>query len=204
LVGYDLFGGVSLIRPQWRKLWVSSLLLTALCGFAYGWKEREENPPPIITVGREPPEVRLLKKGRYDEAAKTILDSIRDERKDYRKYQDLATVYFARAAKDPANREKWIVQASSYVDKSVSLAPSDAINQMFAGLYFDRIGDASSQPCVYYAKAGKYAQEAINGLQNDRVFVGEEKMPTQPIRDEIRKLLTSLDGKNTTKCGNKP
>ena len=123
LVGYDLFGGVSLIRPQWRKL-VGSLLLTALCGFAYGWKERDENPPPIITIEKEPPETRLLKKGRDDEAAKTILDSIKDERKDYGKYQDLATVYYAHAAKDPANREKWIVQASSYVDKSVSLAPS--------------------------------------------------------------------------------
>ena len=193
-----------MIRPQWRKLWVSSLLLTALCGFAYGWKEREENPSPIITIGKKSPEIRLLKKGRYDEAAKTILDSIKDERKDYRKYQDLATVYFARAAQDPANREKWIVQASSYVDKSVSLAPSDPINRMFAAFYFDRIGDASNQPCVYYSKAGKYAQEAINGLQNDSIFVGDEKMPTQPIRDEIRKLLTSLDGKNATKCGNKP
>jgi len=204
LCGYDLFGGVSLIRPQWRKLWVSSLLLTALCGFAYGWKERDENPPPIITIEKEPPETRLLKKGRYDEAAKAILDSIKDERKDFRKYQDLATVYYARAAKDPANREKWIVQASSYVDKSVTLAPNDPINKMFAAFYIDRIGDASGQPCVYYAKAGKYAQEAMNGLQNESIFVGDEKMPTQPIREEIRKLLTSLEGKNATKCANKP
>ena len=191
-----------MIRPQWRKLWVSSLLLTALCGFAYGWKEREENPPPIITIGKEPPETRLLKQGRYDEAAKAILDSIKDEKKDYRRYQDLATVYYARAGRDSANRERWIGQASSYVDKSVSLAPSDPINEMFAALYIDRIGDASSQPCVYYAKAGKYAQEAINGLQNDSIFVGDEKTPTQPIRDEIRKLLTSLKGKNATKCAN--
>src|SRR5260370_40603392 len=79
LVGDERCGGVFLIRPQWRKLWVSSLLLTALCGFAYGWKEREENPPPIITIEKEPPETRLLKKGRYDEAAKAILDSIKDE-----------------------------------------------------------------------------------------------------------------------------
>jgi len=203
-MGYDLFGGVSLIRPQWHKLWIISLLLTALFGFAYGWNQREENPPHIITREKEPPEYRLLKKGRYDEAAKAILDSIKDERKDYRRYQDVATVYYARAAKDPANREKWIDQASSYVDRSVSLAPTDPINQMLAAFYIDRIGDASSQPCDYYAKAGKYAQEAMNELQNDSIFVGDEKMPTQPIRDEIRKLLTSLDGKTATKCANKP
>jgi tetratricopeptide (TPR) repeat protein len=201
--GYDLFGGVSLIKTHWCRLWISSLLLTALFGFAYGWKQREENPPPIITIGKEPPEYRLLKKGRYDEAAKAILDSIKDERRDYMKYQDLATVYYARAAKDPANREKWIEQASSFVDKSVSLAPTDPMNLMFAAFYIDRIGDASSQPCVYYTKAGKYAQEAINELQNDSIFVGDEKMPAQPIRDEIRKLLTGLEGKTSTKCANK-
>jgi hypothetical protein len=192
-----------LIKAPWRKLWVSSLVMAALFGFAFGWKQREENPPSIITIGKEPPEYRLLKKGRYDEAAKAILDSIKDERKDYMKYQDVATVYYARAAKDRANREKWFEQASSYVDKSVSLGPSDPMNVMFAAFHIDRIGDASSQPCVYYTKAGKYAQEAINELQNDSIFVGDEKMPTQPIRDEIRKLLTSLEGKTTAKCANK-
>ena len=193
-----------MIKPQWRKLWVSSLLLTALCGFAYGWKVREENPPPIITREKEPPEYRLLKKGRYDEAAKTILDSIKGDRKDYLRYQEVATIYYARATKDPANREKWIEQASSYVDKSVSLAPSDPMNLMFAAFDIDRIGDASGQSCVYYGKASKYAQEAINELKNDSIFVGDEKMPTQPIRDEIKKLLASLEDKTATKCTYKP
>jgi tetratricopeptide (TPR) repeat protein len=194
---------VSLIKPQWCKLWTSSLLLTALFGFAYGWKQREENPPRIIRIGKEPPEYRLLKRGRYDEAAKAILDSIKDEKKDYMQYQSVATVYYARAAKDPANREKWIEQASSYVDKSVSLAPNDPMNLMFAAFYTDRIGDASGQPCVCYGKASKYAQEAINELKNDSIFVGDEKVPTQPIRDEIGKLLKTLQGKTETKCTNK-
>ena len=192
-----------MIKTHWRKLWISSLLLTALFGFAYGWKQRDENPPPLITKGKESPEYRLMKKGRYDEAAKAILESIRDEKKDYMKYQEVATIYYARAVKDPANREKWIEQASSYVDKSVNLAPTDPINQMLAAFYVDRIGDASSQPCAYYTKAGEYAKQAINELQNDSVFVGDEKMPTQPIRDEIGKLLTSLQGKTATKCANK-
>jgi hypothetical protein len=200
--GMTLVGGVSLIKLQWRKVWVSSLVLAALFGFAYGWQQREENPPPIITVGKEPPQYRLLKKGRYDEAAKAILDSIKDERNEYMKYREVATVYYARAAKDPANREKWIEQASSYVDKSVSVAPTDPMNLMFAAFYIDRIGDASSQPCAYYGKAGKYAQDAMNELRDDSIFVGDEKMPTQPIRDEIRKLSKTLQGKTETKCTN--
>ena len=77
------------------------------------------------------------------------------------------------------------------------------MNLMFAAIYTDRIGDASGQPCVYYGKAGKYAQEAINELKNDSIFVGNEKMPTQPVRDEIGKLLKTLQGKTETKCTNK-
>ena len=110
---------MSLTKLQWRKLWLGSLVLATVSGFAYGWKQRELNPLPIITKGEEPPEYRLLKKGRYDEAAKAVLDSIKDERKDYRKYQDLATIYYARAAKDPANREKWLGEATASIDESV-------------------------------------------------------------------------------------
>jgi hypothetical protein len=193
------FGGVSLIKKQCRNLWISSLLLVALFSFAYGWKQREENPPSITI---ETPEYKLLKKGRYDDAAKVVLDSIKDEKTDYKKYYDVATVYCTRAAKDPANREKWIEQCSSYVDKSVSLAPTDPTNLVLAAFYIARIGDASGQPCVYYGRAGKYAQEAINGLGKDSIFVGDEKMPTQPIRDEIGKLLKTLQGKTEAKCAN--
>jgi tetratricopeptide (TPR) repeat protein len=178
--------------------------LATLCGFIYGWKQRSENPPFIITrKTKEPPEVKLLKKGRYDEAAKAILDSIKDEKKDYFKYQSVAAVYGARAVKDPSNREKWTEQAAFYVGKSVSLAPNDSINLMGAALAIDRIGDISSQGCPYYEKARHYAQDAMNQL-SDSIFAGDEKMPTQPIRDELGELLRRLQGKIENKCTNKP
>lgn len=82
-------------------LWTASLVVAAICGFAYGWEERLENPLMLTTIkGKEPPELLLLRKGRYEEAAKIILDSIKDEKKDYFRYQDVATVYAVRAAED--------------------------------------------------------------------------------------------------------
>ena len=112
-----------MLTPGWRKLWISPLLLAAPCGFIYGWQRRTENPPFNITIKTEdPPEFKLLKKGRYDEAAKVTLDSIKDEKKDYFKYQSVAVVYYTRAVKDPPNREKWAAQAAFYIDKSVSAA----------------------------------------------------------------------------------
>ncbi|MGD0793633.1 MAG: hypothetical protein ABR920_17870 [Terriglobales bacterium] len=194
-----------MFSPGWRKVWIGSLVLAALCGFTYGWKQRSENPPFIITrKSEEPPEVKLLRKGRYDDAAKAILDSIKDEKKDYFKYESVAAVYGARAVKDPSNREKWAEQAAFYVGKSVSLAPDDSGNLMAAAFGIDRIGDISSQGCPYYERARHYAQDAMNQLKSDSISVGDEKMPTQPIRDEVGKLLKRLQGKIETKCTNKP
>jgi len=179
-------------------------VLAALCGFAYGWHERSVNPPFVITrKTEEPPEVKFLRKGRYDDAARATLDSIKDEKKDYFKYQSVAAVYGARAVKDPSNREKWTEQAAFYLGKSVSLAPNDSINLMAAALGIDRIGDISSQGCPYYEKARHYAQDSMSQLTSDSIFVGDEKMPTKPIRDELGKFLTRLQGKMETKCTNK-
>jgi hypothetical protein len=194
-----------LFSSDWRKLWIGSVVLAALCGFIYGWRQRSENPPSIITrKTEEPPEVKLLRKGRYDDAAKAILDSIKDEKKDYFKYQSVGAIYAARAVQDPSNREKWAEQAAFYLGKMVSLAPDDFINLMTAAFGTDRIGDISSQSCPYYEKASQYAQDAMSQLKSDSIFVADEKMPTQPIRDELGKLQKSLQSKIETKCANTP
>jgi hypothetical protein len=194
-----------LFSSDWRKLWIGSLVLAALCGFIYGWRQRSENPPFIITrKTEEPPEVKLLRKGRYDDAAKATLDSIKDEKKDYFKYQSVAVIYAARAVQDPSNREKWAEQAAFYLGKSVSLAPDDSLNLMAAAFGIDRVGDLSSQSCPYYEKASHYAQDAMSHLKSDSILVGDEKTPTQPIRDELGKFQKRLQSKIETRCANRP
>lgn len=194
-----------MFRSDWRKLWIASLGLSILCGFIYGWKQRSENPPFILTrKAEEPPEVKLLRKGRYDDAAKAALDSIKDEKKDYFKYQSVAAIYAARAAQGPSNREKWAEQAAFYLGKSVSLAPDDSMNLIAAAFGTDRIGDISSEGCPYYEKARHYAQDAMSQLKSDSIFIGDEKTPTQPIRDELGKFQKSLQSKIEIKCANKP
>jgi hypothetical protein len=122
-----------LLNAAWKKFWAASIALAALSGFFYGWRQRSENPPFVITRRTEaPPETKLLRKGRYEEAAKVVLESIKDEKKEYFKYQSVAVVYAARALRDPTNREKWAGQAALYIDKSVSLAPTDSINLLEA------------------------------------------------------------------------
>jgi len=97
-----------LFSPGWRKLWIGSLVLAALCGFIYGWKQRSENPPFIVTrKAEEPPEMKLPRKGRYDNAAKAALDSIKDEKKDYFKYQSVAAIY--------ANKSREVGTAGCYL-----------------------------------------------------------------------------------------
>jgi tetratricopeptide (TPR) repeat protein len=152
----------------------------------------------------EPPEVKLLRKGRYDEAAKAILDSIKDEKKDSWKYQSVAAVYYARAQSEPTSREKWLAEANRYVEKSIDLSPDDFVNLMSGAFGIERIADSSSQPCPYYAKATEYARDALAQLKGDSISVGNEKMPTEPIRADIEKHLSGLNDKVKTKCPDKP
>jgi len=193
-----------LITPDWRKLWIVSLVLAGLFGFGYGWKQARDNPMRGMTKIIEPPEVKLLKKGRYDEAAKAILDSIKDEKKDSWRYQSVAAVYYARAQNEPTKREKWLAEADSYIEKSIDLSPNDPIDLMSGAFGVERIGDSSSQPCPYYEKAAVYAQSALAQLKSDSIFAGDEKIPTEPIRKEIEKHTNGLNDKTRTKCLHKP
>ena len=192
-------------RFAWRMLFGASILVAVVCGFLYGWNQRAENPP-FVTVIRsdDPPEMKLLRKGRYDEAVTAVLDSIKDEKKDYLRYQTVAVIYYSRAQHDPPNREKWAAQAATYVDKSVSLAPHDFLNLMEAASMFDHLGDASSQSCADYEKAQRYAQDSVSDLKGDSVVAGDEKMPSQPIREAVEKLLKKIQGKMQSKCESKP
>jgi hypothetical protein len=194
-----------LFNASWRMLWVGSLGLAALSGFYYGWSQRSENPPLEITrKAEEPPETKLLKKGRYDEAVKAALESIKDENTAFLKYDSVAAIYAVRAVKDPSNREKWLGEASRYTDKIVNLAHADSINFLGAAYSTERIGDISSQSCPYYEKARQYAQSGISKLNGDCMFVGDERVPTQPIRDDFEKLLSRLQSKMEAKCMQKP
>jgi len=194
-------GGCLFIGAGWRNAWIGSLILASICGFAYGWHERFVNPPLLVVMReKQPPEDTLLKRGRYDQAAKLVLASIKGDKTDYFKYQTLATIYYARALKDQANREQWIQQAASYEAKSVSVAQNDPISALPAAFGLDTIADASSKPCPYYQTATQYAQEAIEELKGDAIFVGDEKMPTKPIRDDLEKLQDKIQGKINAKC----
>jgi hypothetical protein len=195
-----------LITLDWPKLWISSLVVAALFGFGYGWKRARDNPIFGMTQAKvvEPPEVKLLRKGRYDEAANAILDSIKDEKKDSWRYQSVAAVYYARAQNEPTDREKWLAEANSYIEKSIDLSPDDFVNLMSGAFGIERIGDSSSRSCPYYAKATEHARSALAQLKGDSVSDGDEKIPTEPIRADIEKHINGLNDKIKTKCPDKP
>lgn len=158
----------------------------------------------LVTIkGKEPPGLALLRKGRYDEAVKTILSSIKDEKRDCLRYQEVAAVYTARAAKDPSNRETWAQQAAFYEAKSVAASGNEPVILISAASGLDHVGDVSAQPCGYYKMASQDAQHAMDGLKSDAIYIGDEKTPTKPLRDDAGKLLDGLQGKIKSKCSSK-
>lgn len=197
-----------MVMTGWRKLWISCFVLAGLFGFGYGWKRGTDD---LLTGVREtktriiePPEVKLLRKGRYDEAARAILDSIKNEKKDAWRYQSVAAVYYAHAQIDPTNREKLLAEAERYIEKSIELSASDPVNVMSGAIGIEQIGDSSSHPCSYYAKATEYGQSALAQLKGDSIFAADEKIPTEPIRADIEKHMNAVSDKTKTRCLDKP
>lgn len=188
---------------NFRRMWIGSLLVVAIAAFGYGWEHRAGNPP-LIVIGKSSvaPELKLVEKGRYDDAVRAVLDTIHDEKKDHAQYEIVATIYALRAAKEPANREKWNKQAAFYIEKQVSLGGDDALNLIVAAHDSEAIGDNSSDSCFYYGNAKRYAQGALDALQGDSIWVHDEKMPAKPLRDGVGQILKSIQDKmETKKCG---
>jgi hypothetical protein len=74
-------------------------------------------------------------------------------------YEEVVTVYLLRAYKDEPHREAWVQQALSYIDKMVSLAPSEPANLYSSAYNYERAGDLSKNGCPSYEKAAIIVRE---------------------------------------------
>jgi hypothetical protein len=151
-----------------------------------------------------PPGVIAMRNGDYNMALSLTLASIKDEKKDYFKYLEVANIYYVRAMRENSNREKWAAQAATYAEKSASFGSDDWSALREAAAYEDHVGDLVGQGCPYYVKASGYDQQAFDSLKGDSIWAGDEKFPTQPFRDGLEKSLKSEQDKIRTKCSSKP
>jgi hypothetical protein len=148
------------------------------------------------------PVIEYTKQGRYDDAIRAALSRIVDERKDYGEYDQVVLVYLARAYKDEPNREKWVQQAVSYIDRMVSLGPTDFASLQEAAYEYDKAGDLAKSGCPYYGKGAKVCVTIDSLLQGDSLTIRDLKIPTQDLRKGNQSLERRIQGKLNAWCTN--
>jgi tetratricopeptide (TPR) repeat protein len=146
-----------------------------------------------------------IEEGRYDEAVQLGLSILRNDPNDEIVYQQIADVYLTRAQKDREQREQWVEDAVSYVEKSLALNAKD---KDVAGVYlfqdarsFELAGDLSaSKRCTYYDTARKLLENRVSLLQGSEITLAGRTFPLEPLRKENEKVLVRVKDK-TTKAG---
>jgi tetratricopeptide (TPR) repeat protein len=130
--------------------------------------------------------IQYTKEGRYDDAIQTGLNALRNQPKDAAVYQQIVVVYLIRADKDPTERQRWILQALSYIEKALSADPSNPI--MIRELAFDleKAGDLSSnEKCQYYGHAFDLSKRVAALLEGDHITAGGQAYPIDPISKDF-------------------
>lgn len=132
---------------------------------------------------------------KWDQAIKLALARIRDERRDYGLYNQMAIVYLERAQEDTAHRDQWVRTATSYLDRAASLGPNDMANLLQVTQGYERAGDLVRDGCVYYKKALAEGQKGLTVIPKDFVQVDNRRFPTQPVRTEFDDIIYRLQTK---------
>ncbi|MGH9713286.1 MAG: hypothetical protein ACRD5M_08305 [Candidatus Acidiferrales bacterium] len=152
---------------------------------------RTEIPNPVLVAAD---------KGHYDEAMKLALADIHEDSKDYSQYHELVYVCLLAAYKDQPNREKWVAQSVSYLDRVVSLAPDDAVNLLEAANEYEKAGDLSKNGCSCYAKGEKLCERLSSLLAKDSLMVRDFKTPTTDLQKENKGLQSRFAKKLQAWC----
>lgn len=141
-----------------------------------------------------------MQEGRYEDAIQIGLNALRNNSGDELVYQEIATIYFIRAQKDPKQRDEWVKKGVLYSEKALSL---NSKTRDVAGVHllqhaknFERAGDLSSDDrCIYYQRARKLLQDRVPLLAGQQLTIDGRSFALAPLRKENEKVLTEVDEK---------
>jgi hypothetical protein len=142
----------------------------------------------------------LTRAGRYEDAVKVGLESLKQASSDELVYEQIADVYLIRAEKEPTRREEWVIKAVSYLQKSLSHRSKEndvaAVHLFQDAKGFELAGDLSKDKrCTYYDEARKLLEERASALQGDKIRVAGKTSAVGPLRTENERALAGMQEK---------
>lgn|ERR1700730_1017772 len=144
--------------------------------------------------------IDYTKQGRFDDAVQVGLQSLQNQPSDEAIYQQIADVYLIRAQKEPDQRERWVVKAVLYIEKSLSLNSKDrdaaGVHLFQDARSFELAGDLSTAGrCGYYERARKLLEDRVPLLQGDHLTLEGKAYPLGPLRKENERTLAEVKEK---------
>jgi hypothetical protein len=125
--------------------------------------------------------IQYTKEGRYDDAVQTGLRALRNGPSDAGVYEQIVVVHLIRAQKDSTQRERWILQSISYVEKALSADPDNPVNVRDIAFDLEKAGDLSGQrSCQYYGRALDLSKRVAVLLESDHITAGGQTYPIDP------------------------
>jgi hypothetical protein len=185
----------------WALFWIASVLFVGLGSYFVG-RVAQAKWMDLHTDNTPPPDVKLEKQGRYDEAIQVVLGQRKDGQLAPEDDSRVAFLYLEQAKKDWGNRDKWAQRSAFYSSKAIESAPADPFILENAMANMDRAGDYSENGCPLYEKAQGFGESALALAQGKTITVHERNQHTQEIREFVQPVLKRIGAKVKAWCSN--
>jgi tetratricopeptide (TPR) repeat protein len=126
------------------------------------------------------------RQGRYDDAIQVGLRAIHNEPADAAVYQQLAMVYITRAQKDATERDRWVQEATSCIDRALTADGNDPVNALeSAHALRAAAGLSSDKACTYYQRALALSSPLSKPYSDTHIMIKGRTYPVDPVRREF-------------------
>ncbi len=149
--------------------------------------------------------IELTKEGRYDKAIQIVdrwlTNGRRDSSKDDLLFQQIAIVYFVKAAKKPASREDSLREAERNLEKALEVVEKRNPEEIDIGLFdvgagYEEIENlATNGRCRYYEKARDCYIRQLPMIKGESYTAYGKTFQLEPLRREIKKHLDATETK---------
>jgi hypothetical protein len=169
-----------------------SILLIVACSFVGCKAKPPEKLHDAMTLI-----VNYSQRGRYDDAIKVAQDWMQKHPEDSL-YDQVAICYLAKASNDSGDKEQWVQQAVTNLEKDLSAHKKSVVDvELYeVGRGFEQAGDLSTHDsCLYFGRAVKAFEEEFQFIQGDSYTAYGHTTPLAPVRQENQKALERVKSK---------
>ena len=183
----------------WKTLFLTLLAATLLF---LAWILYYPKPAPRSQEEALSRMIALERDGRYDQAVKTVQGWLQDSRRDVSRdgllYEQIATVYTAKAYKRPESREDSVHQAEQNFERALSFHEQEKSDDLGIDFFeigggYEALGNLSiAERCKFLQKARQLFERQLPLIQGDTYTAYGKTFPLKSLQVDVKKHLDAV------------